>query len=294
MKFKGVLPALATPLHEDETINTEVLKKLIDFFAKKGVDGFYVGGATGEGLALKPDQRIILAHEAVKAAGGNCPCIVYVSAPCFNDAIEIAKEAEKAGAKAISATPPMFFRYGEDDVYSYYKKLAESVNIPLMIYYNLSAGFNMSAEFAAKCFEIDNVTAIKWSSSNYDEMKKLKELTHGEMNIMNGPDDFLLTGLETGADGGIGLTYNFMFDLFKDIYNNFQNNDIDNARKIQDKVRNIINALHNYKSIPVTKLLLTEMGFGLFGLFTGQKRITQTMRRIYGFSKGYLLREIFY
>ncbi|MBQ2890486.1 MAG: dihydrodipicolinate synthase family protein [Clostridia bacterium] len=263
MKFTGVLPALATPLDRDERINTDALKKLIDFFIKKGADGFYVGGATGEGLALKTEERIILAQEAIKATEGRCPCIVYVASPYFNDAITIAKEAEKAGAAAISATPPMFFRYGEDDVYSYYKKLAESVNIPLMIYYNLSAGFNMSAEFAAKCFEIDNVTAIKWSSSNYGEMAKLKELTHGEMNIMNGPDDFLLTGLETGADGGIGLTYNFMFDLFRNIYDCFHKGDTETARKTQDKVLQIIEALHNYKSIPVTKLLLTEMGFDM-------------------------------
>ena len=263
MKFTGILPALATPLDKCEKINTDALKKLIDFFIKKGADGFYVGGATGEGLALKTEERIILAHEAVKATEGRCPCIVYVASPYFGDAITIAKEAEKAGAAAISATPPMFFRYGEDDVYNYYKKLAESVSIPLMIYYNLSAGFNMSAEFAAKCFEIDNVTAIKWSSSNYGEMAKLKELTHGEMNIMNGPDDFLLTGLQTGADGGIGLTYNFMFDLFRNIYDSFHKGEIEIAQKTQDRVLKIIEALHNYKSIPVTKLLLTEMGFDM-------------------------------
>ena len=263
MKFKGILPALSTPLHKNETINTDVLKKLIAFFIKKGADGFYIGGATGEGLSLKAEQRIILAEEAIKATNGHCPCIVYVSAPYFNDAVEIAKRAEKAGASAISATPPMFFRYEEDDVYNYYKKLAESVNIPLMIYYNLSAGFNMSAEFAAKCFEIDNVTSIKWSSPDYSEMRKLKELTYGEMNIMNGPDDFLLTGLTNGADGGIGLTYNFMFELFKDIYDKFQDNDMESARKTQYKACQIINALHNYKSIPVTKLLLTKMGFDM-------------------------------
>lgn len=263
MKFNGVMPALATPLNKDESINTTVLRKLIRFFIEKGADGFYIGGATGEGLALKKTERIVLMEESIKAVDRQCPCIVYVSAPYFNDAIDLAKNAERSGAAAISATPPMFFRYGEDDVYLYYKKLAESVSIPLMIYYNTSAGFNMSAEFAAKCFEIDNITAIKWSSSNYDEMRKLKELTHGEMNIMNGPDDFLYTGLESGADGGIGLTYNFMFDLFRNIYDNFHAGDMLSARKTQDKVLQIIDALHQYKSIPVTKLLLTEMGFDM-------------------------------
>ena len=286
MRFKGILPALATPLCEDETINVNALKKLVDFFVKNGAYGLYVGGATGEGLALKTEQRIILADEAIKEAGDKCPCIVYVSSPCFEDAVKLAKEAEKSGAKAISATPPMFFKYDEDDVYRYYKKLAESVNIPLMIYYNLSAGFSMSAEFAAKCFEIDNVTAIKWSSQNYDEMKKLKELTHGEMDIMNGHDGALITGLESGADGGIGLSYNFMLYRYIDIYNKFLNNELEAAHKAQEEVCKIMDTLHIYKSIPATKVLLTEMGFDMgYAAFpykqyneSEQKEIVSAMR----------------
>ena len=225
--------------------------------------GFYIGGATGEGIALRTEERMILAEESVKAVNKRKPCIIQVASSDFNDAVLLAKHAQSVGASAISATPPMFFKYDEDDVFNYYKRLADAVDIPMMIYYNLSAGFNMNSEFAARCFEIDNITAIKWSSSDYHEMMRLKDITHGEMNIINGPDETLLMGLNAGADGGIGLTYNFMFDLFKDIYHKFLNGDISGAQNVQYKVCRIIEVLHKYKSIPVTKVLLTELGFDM-------------------------------
>lgn len=275
MKFQGLMPALATPLKNDETINVKVLNDLINFFLKKGADGFYIGGATGEGFALKTEQRMILAEESIKAANGKKPCIVQIASANFSDAVTLAKHAEKSGAAAISATPPIFFRYDEDDVYLYYKTLAESVNIPMMIYYNLSAGFNMSAEFVARCFEIDNITAIKWSSSDYREMTRLKDMTHGEINIMNGPDDSLLTGLNSGADGGIGLTYNFIFDIIRDIYDGFTEKDFQKAQQAQQKACEIIDALHKFVSIPTTKVLLTEMGFDVGNAAFPSKRYSE-------------------
>ena len=280
MKFQGIMPALATPFRDDERINTAVLKNLIEFFLEKGADGFYIGGATGEGIALRTEERMILAEEAIIAANGRKPCIVQVAFPDFHDAITLAKHAEKSGASAISATPPIFFRYDEDDVFNYYKALAESVSIPMMIYYNLSAGFHMDAKFAARCFQVDNITAIKWSSSNYHELMRLKDLTHGEMNIINGPDETFLLGLNAGADGGIGLTYNFMFDYFKEIYQAFFDGDLTRAQEIQYKACHIIDVLHKYKSIPVTKILLTEMGFDMGNAAFPSKRYTDEEKAI--------------
>ncbi len=263
MRFQGIMPAIATPFNKDETVNVKVLKQLISYFLEKDADGFYVGGATGEGIAIKTEERMILAEEAVNEINGRKPCIIQIASQNFEDAVTLAKHAEKVGASAISATPPMFFNYDEDDVFNYYKKLAESVNIPMMIYYNLSTGFNMDAKFAARCFEVDNITAIKWSSYNYYEMMRLKDLTNGEMNILNGPDETLLLGLTAGADGGIGLTYNFIYDIIRDVYKHFKNNDMESAKKAQYDACRVISVLRKYKSIPIAKILLTEMGFDM-------------------------------
>ena len=261
MFFTGVMPALITPLHEDESVNTKVVGQLVEYFLGQGADGFYVAGATGEGLALRPDERRILAETAINAVNGRKPCIVQVASTDFSEAIRLAKHAESVGAAAISATPPLFFRYDENDVYNYYKALADAVHIPLMVYNSPLAGFPLTPDFIARLFKIDNVTSIKWTSSDYYGLMKLKQLTNGEINVMNGPDEMLLMGLTAGADGGIGATYNFMFPLFRGIFDSFKAGDMEKAKKYQDKVTQIIAALRSFVTIPATKAMLEDIGF---------------------------------
>ena len=261
MKFTGVLPALITPLNADETVNIKATEKLIAGLLAKEADGFYVGGATGEGICLPAEQRKILAETSVKAADGKKPCIIHVASINFAEAVELARHAESVGADAVSAIPPLFYKYGEDDVYNYYKRLAESVHIPLIVYYNPAAGFAMNARFAARMFEIDNITGIKWTSSDYHGMMELKNLTHGEMNIINGPDEMLLMGLAAGADAGIGTTYNFMLPLVRGVYDNFKAGNMDKANEYQRRIAHIISAMRAYPTIPLTKAMVEAMGY---------------------------------
>lgn len=263
IKFKGIMPALVTPLTEEERINVPVLQELLEYFIEKDADGFYIGGATGEGLALRTEERMILAEQSVAAVGGRKPCIIQVAATDFNDALALAKQAEAVGADAISATAPLFFKYSEDDVYHYYKALADAVHIPVMIYYNMSAGFPISAQFAARMFEVENITAIKWTCPDYYEMIRLKDLTHGEMNIINGPDQMLLMGLNAGADGGIGTTYNFMIERYQAIYKAFRAGDIAAAQAEQNRADRVIAALQKYTLIPATKAAMEGLGFAV-------------------------------
>lgn len=274
MKFEGIMPALVTPLKADESVNTEVLTSLINYFLDKGANGFYVGGATGEGIALRTEERMILAEAAVNATANRAPVIVQIAAADYSDAIALAKQAERVGADAISATPPLFFAYDEDDVYNYYKGLADAVHIPLMMYYNPAAGFNMRAEFAARMFEVDNITSIKWTNPRYDEVIRLKEMTNGEMNVINGPDEMLLLGLSAGADGGIGTTYNFMLDKYLKIYDCFKKGDIKTAQAAQTEADKIIAVLKRYKTIPATKALVEAMGFDVGNATFPMKRYT--------------------
>lgn len=279
MFFTGVMPALCTPLHEDESVNTKVVEQLIEYFLGQGADGFYIAGATGEGLALRPDERRILAETAINAVNGRKPCIVQVASTDFSEAIRLAKHAEQSGAAAISATPPLFFRYDENDVYNYYKALADAVHIPLMVYNSPLAGFPLTPDFIAKLFKIDNITSIKWTSSDYYGLMKLKQLTNGEINVMNGPDEMLLMGLSAGADGGIGATYNFMFPLFRGIYDNFKSGNMEMAKKYQDKVTQIITALRSFTTIPCAKALLEEVGFEMGNATFPMKRYNAEQKK---------------
>lgn len=280
MKFTGIMPALITPIDENERVRCDVLSDMIEDMLSGGADGFYVAGATGEGLAMRPSERRVLAEEAIRAVNGRKPCIVQVASTDFNEAIALAKHAEECGAAAISATAPLFFQYSEDDVYNYYKALANAVHIPLMIYYSPAAGFAMNAKFAARTFEIDNVTAIKWTSSDYYQMMELKALTNGEMNIINGPDEMLLMGLNAGADGGIGTTYNFMLDLYRGIYDSFTKGDLESAYGYQQRAIKVISVLKRYPIIPAAKVIMEAQGYAVGNATFPMARFTDEQKRV--------------
>ena len=87
MKFTGVIPALITPLNEDESINVKVLEQLLEAQILGGADGFYIAGATGEGLALRPAERRVLAEESVRILKHRKPAIIQIASTDFSEAI---------------------------------------------------------------------------------------------------------------------------------------------------------------------------------------------------------------
>lgn len=262
VKFKGIMPALVTPLNEDNrTVNVKVAEDIIEYHLGQGADGFYVLGGTGEGLVIDREQREILCEASIKCVNGRKPVIIHIAAMNLNEAIELAKHAERSGADAIAAVPPCFFYYDNDDLYNYYKKLASAVNIPLIIYYHPGAQKTMSPELITKIFEVDNVTGVKWSSGDLFSMMKLKDMTHGDMNIINGPDELLCMGLVAGADAGIGSTYNSMLPRFINIYNAVQKGDIATASRIQMETNRIIDLMLKFEVIPAVKYSMELLGF---------------------------------
>lgn len=236
------------------------MKKIIDMHIEQGAEGFYVMGGTGEGIATAREGREIMCELCVQYNAGRKPIINHIASTDFNEAVALAKHSERVGCDAIAAIPPVFLRYSAADLYEYYKKLAASVHLPLIVYYHPGAQANMSAELIARIFQIDNVTGVKWSSNNFFELMKLKDLTKGEMNIINGPDELLVLGLAAGADAGIGSTYNIMLPEFVDIYNYFKNGDIQKARETQFKVNCVIEFLIASGLIPSVKYGVELMG----------------------------------
>ena len=258
-RFQGVYHALVTPLTKDEKLNLPALEKLLRYEMGEGADGFYIGGATGEGLLLDIPERKKLCEKSIEYIGADKAKIVHITDMNFRNTIELAKHAEAAGADAISSIAPIYFKYDENDIYEYYKAIAKSVNIPVIIYYTVSAGVTISLELFSRIFEIDNITGVKWTSSNYYEMISLRE-RFPEANIFNGPDEMLVCGLAGGADGGIGSTYNIMYPTIREIYDRFRAGDIIGAQETQKKADKIIRAILKYSVIPVCKLVLEEKG----------------------------------
>ena len=262
MKFKGIMPALITPLNEDgKTVNEESARGLIEYLINQGADGFYVLGSTGEGLVLDESERMRMLEISVDQVKGRKPIICHTAAMNFSEAVRLSKHAEKVGADALSAIPPIFFHYRDEDIYNYYKSLAGSTNLPFVMYNHPSANGGMSAETVAKIFEIDNITGVKWTVNNYYEMMRLKDITNGEINIINGPDEMLISGLAAGADAGIGTTYNVMLPQYLKIYKYFTEGNVEEARKIQYKVNRVIKCMAKNEVISAVKSMCSLLGF---------------------------------
>ena len=151
------------------------------------------------------------------------------------------------------------------------------------MYNHPSANGGMSAETVAKLFEVDNITGVKWTVNNYYEMMRLNDLTGGEMNIINGPDEMLIAGLAAGADAGIGTTYNVMLPQFLEIYNCFKKGDMEKARVLQLQVNRVIECMCRHELIPATKHMCTMLGFsagdGTYPLRSLQKEGAEDLER---------------
>ncbi|MBQ8213891.1 MAG: dihydrodipicolinate synthase family protein [Clostridia bacterium] len=260
MKFEGVMPALITPMTKEGKLNKPVLKKLIEDLIAQGADGFYIGGATGEGIVISTDLHKELTRESIAIVNGRIPCIVHVARMNYQETLDLAQYAESVGAVAVSAIPPLFYKYGDDGIYDYYKGLCAAVKIPVVIYNNPNTGVTFTTPLLVRLFSIENLTAIKWTNYDFSSVLQLKDVVK-DANIINGPDEMLMVGLAAGCDACIGTTYNFQLPLIKKIYNAYHAGDIDLARELQTKVSKIVQVMIPWNVIMSTKLILSKQGY---------------------------------
>ena len=272
--IKGILPALVTPIDELGNINSKVLKKLVEDLIENGADGFYLCGATGEGLNLTVTQHKEMTRQTIEIVDGRVPCIVHVARTVYSEMIELAKYAESVGASALSAIPPIFFKYDEDEIYSYYERLAASVNIPIVIYNSPAAAVAFSNQLLDRLFSIPNLTSAKWTSSNYATVMSVKSRMP-EANFINGPDEMLLQGLSAGCDAGIGTTYNFLLPEIKGIYNAFLAGDIEKAQRLQAYVARVCEVFQGGNIIMKAKFIMSRLGYDVYYPIHPMRRLTE-------------------
>ncbi len=259
--FKGVMPALVTPLNPDETINTDSLKRLIRWHMDSGMDGFYVCGATGEGPVVAPAERMKLAEIAREETRGRAKLLVHVGAIDLKTAVELAKHAGRIGADAVSSVPPFFFGYGEKEIAQYYTALSDAAGLPLIMYCSPLSGVNITCDMVECFLKIPRAVGVKWTSYDYYSMHRIKEMRGGDVNVLNGPDECLLCGLAMGADGGIGSTYNVMPRVFRELYDAFRQGDVARAQELQYKANRLIGVMIRFGVQPALKETLAFMGY---------------------------------
>lgn len=251
--LKGIYPAVVTPLTVDGEFMPEAFAALCERLYQSEIDGLYVCGQTGEGLAMSPDQRKATLEGAISATPSGKQIIAHVGAANTGTALELAKHAEKAGAHALSSLPPTG-AYSMDEVYGYYKDLASATDLPFLVYFFPNHALNpKTLQDLLKLCEIPNVVGMKFTST---DLYTLGELKKTGVTVFNGFDEMLVAGLLMGADGGIGSFYNVAPQWFVDLYRSARSGDWLAARNMQSKINQLITlGLRHHAHVAVKEML---------------------------------------
>ena len=260
-KMKGIFTALLTPFKDDYSINEASLKKLVEFNLEKGINGFYVGGSTGEGLIMTTEERKEVFRIVKEAAGDKVPLIAHCGSISTDEAISMAKTAEALGYDAVSAVAPLYYGFSFPAIRKYYDDIVSSVNIPMVVYnFPGGSGVTFTADYAAEMFKDERYMGIKHTSNDLYTLHQFKQKIDRPVTIFNGFDEMCLGGLAMGADGAIGSTYNFMGDKFIKIFEAFNAGDMATAQAIQTEANEIIAEMIKYTVLPCEKAIMTHLG----------------------------------
>ena len=274
-QFSGIMPALITPINDDGSIREAAARSLIESQIERGVSGFYICGSTGEGPVMSEESRMRMAEITVDQVKGRVPVINHVGACDARSAVRLAKHAEEIGCDAISSVPPNFYySHEENEIVSYYRALSDACAKPLLVY---ATGMFKQADIVpviARLMEIDTVIGLKFTRMNYYEMRRIIELTGGDINVINGPDEMLICGLTMGADAGIGSTYNVMPGEYVKLFNSFRSGDFAAAQQQQYKINHAIEIMLRHSLFPALKHMLTVQGFDVGVPVFPMKRFT--------------------
>lgn len=282
--FKGIWPALVTPSNDDHSVNVTIVRDLIDYLIDKGVDGFYVGGTTGEGIFMPVAQRKILVETALSQVNNRVPIIVHVGAISIDDATDMARQARDLGAAGISSIiPPMYTT--QNLIARYYKALAASVeDIPFLAYI-LNPDLD-SVALVNSIIDIPNLGGTKYTGPNMFEFRRILDLGKNEWTMFSGMDEQCVYAAMMGATGAIGSTLNCMPGVYRQIRAHVKAGEHAQAQELQVHANKIIEIMIQHGFEGSLKEVLSK----LLGVSFGEPRLPRLP--LPGNQRDYLHRQL--
>ena len=259
--FKGCGTALVTPFTNDG-INFEELRKLIEFQILEGVDSLVICGTTGESSTMSLDEKKSVIEFSVKIANGRVPIIAGTGGNNTKDVISMSKYAESVGADALLLVTPYYNKTTQKGLIAHYSKIAESVEIPIILYNVPSrTGINIEPETCFELSKIPNIVAIKEASGNISQVAKIANLCKDELAIYSGNDDQIVPILSLGGLGVISVLSNIYPKFVHDLAMDYLTGNWQKACASQIYSIPLINALFSeVNPIPI-KYALNRIGF---------------------------------
>ena len=244
-KYQGILPAFYACYEDNGEVSKERSKALVRYFIEAGVQGLYVNGSSGECIYLSVEDRKKILEAVMEEAKGKLRIIAHVACNNTKDSVELAKHAESLGVDAIAAIPPIYFRLPSYSIAEYWNTISAAAANTDFIIYNIPqlAGVSLSKELFMEMKKNPRVIGVKNSSMPVQDIQNYKAWGGEDFVVFNGPDEQFIGGRSMGACAGIGGTYGAMPELFLKMNALFKENRIEEARKIQFAINEIITLL---------------------------------------------------
>lgn len=207
--FYGSMVALVTPMREDDSLDEEALRGLIDFHLEQGTDAIVAVGTTGESATLTEKEHCSVIRQIVDHAGGRLPVIAGTGANSTLEAINLTRCAMEAGADACLLVTPYYNKPTQEGLYQHYRVVAEAVPIP-QILYNVPGrtACDMLPETVVRLAKIPNIVGIKEATGDLDRAREILERCGDELDLYSGDDATAMELMLLGGKGTISVTAN--------------------------------------------------------------------------------------
>ncbi len=242
----GIIPPIITPFNDDGTINFDSLAKMSVHLVKNGVHGLFPFGTTGEFYAVGDEEYVKaleVVRDSVKGMTDRYGKPIQLLAGCSHittrGVIHLAKLVEKVGGyDAISVLTPMFVSQTQDELYTYYKTIADSTTLPVIMYNNkpktnVTIAPATVAKLAHDCPNIIGVKDSTGDMTNCEEYLRLTMDVRDKFNVIMGRDTMIYAALHYGCSGAVASCANVAPRVVADIYDKFRDGDWNGALEAQ-------------------------------------------------------------
>ena len=265
MEIKGIITAMVTPFDENQKINETAARQLVDKLISQGVHGLFILGTNGEVHVLSDDEKVEFAKIVINQAAHRVPVYVGAGACGTQETIRLAQRMEAVGADALSVISPYFIAPTQQELADHYRKVAEAVNIPIIMY-NIpkNTGINIEPETVKSLIGVKNIAGIKDSSGNMENMQGYIDAGKGsDFVVLVGSDSKILPALKIGAAGAIAGTSNVIAELDVSIYENYLKGNLEVAEQAQKDI-DVLRGVLKLGTVPsVMKRAVTLLGINV-------------------------------
>jgi len=261
--WKGVFPALLTPFNQNEELDLQMYEKNLQAQLDAGVHGIIIGGSLGEASTITEKEKEELTEFSVEYINGKIPVILNIAESTTKEAIQQAANAKRWGADGLMLLPPMRYKTDDRETITYFKAVAHSTDLPIMIYNNpVDYKIDTRPDMFDELVECANITALKESSRDVTNLTRMKNRFGDRFKILCGVDTLAMEELCLGADGWVaGLVDAFPRETVA-IYNLVKNGIIEEATKIYRWFMPLLELDIHPKLVQYIKLAATQTGIG--------------------------------